>query len=153
MCGGREPQELAKLEIESKDNRYSIGEYITKIIPETTKESFLENIKVTEGATKELLNQDGNPVEEGTKIATGMKIRAELNGETKEYELVVIGDLDGNGEVDNIDLLKLARYKVGLDKNLEGVYLEATDVNQNTEKADDKDLLKLARILVNLDNF
>ena len=51
------------------------------------------------------------------------------------------------------DLLRMARYKAGLDKKLTGAHLKATDINNNNEKADDIDLLKLVRILVGLDWF
>ena len=85
------------------------------------------------------------------KIATGMKIKITLNSKYLEYTAVVKGDLTGDGEMGDADLLRMARYKAGLDKKLTGAYLKATDINNNNEKADDIDLLKLVRILVGLD--
>ena len=74
-------------------------------------------------------------------------------GAKKEYTAVVKGDLTGDGEMGDVDLLRLARYKAGLDQNLTGAYLKAADINNNNENADDIDLLKLVRILVGLDSF
>ena len=91
--------------------------------------------------------------EETTKIGTGMKIKIELNEEEVEYTAVVKGDLNGDGESDDIDLLRMLRYQVGLDNNLTGMYLKAADINNDEEAADDIDLLKLVRVLVGLDTF
>ena len=53
----------------------------------------------------------------------------------------------------NVDLLKLVRYKVGLDTNLSGVYLEATDVHKDNKYGNDLDILKMARVIVGLDSL
>ena len=69
---------------------------------------------------------------------------------------MVLGDVSGDGEVNQLDLLMLARYKAGFERELEkvkGAYLLATDIVRNNNVAEDVDLLKLARILVELDNF
>ncbi len=87
------------------------------------------------------------------KITTGMKITTYLNDEQVEYVVVVTGDLLGDGIMDDADLLKLARYKVGLDTNLEGAFLMATDVTRNNILSEDADLLKMVRILVEKDKF
>ena len=55
--------------------------------------------------------------------------------------------------MEDIDVLRMARYKAGLDTNLSGVYLKAADLNKNNEYADDIDLLKMVRILVGLDTL
>ena len=82
-----------------------------------------------------------------------MKVKINLNGNQEEYIAVVRGDLNGDGKAGDVDLLRLARYKVGLDNNLNGAYLKAADINKNGKYADDVDLLKLARVLVGLDNI
>ena len=87
------------------------------------------------------------------KIKTGIKLTSYLNDEEVEYLVVVTGDLLGDGEMDDADLLKLARYKVGLDTNLKGPFLMATDVTRNNILSEDTDLLKMVRILVELDKF
>jgi len=91
--------------------------------------------------------------QDAIKLGTGMEIRVTKDGTEVSYEVVIIGDLNGDGEIGDIDLLKLARYKAGLDKSLTGSYLRASDVYKDAEFAEDKDLLKLARVLVGLDTL
>ena len=82
-----------------------------------------------------------------------MIVKVSLNTQEEEYVLVVIGDLNGDGKMNNVDLLKMARYKAGLDLNLEGAYLKATDIYKDNTNADNKDLLKMVRVLVGLDEL
>lgn len=125
--------------------------YIKGISPKTTIQTLLNNmetngvIKIYKG-TNEVTNKTQN-------IATGMTIKITKGTEEKTYTLVVIGDLNGDGKMDNIDLLKMARYKAKLDTNLTGAYLKSADVRSDGKYADDIDLLKLARILVGLDSL
>ena len=82
-----------------------------------------------------------------------MRFVAEKGGDRLEYIIVVTGDLTGDGEMEDVDILKLARYRAGLDNSLTGPYLEAADVYKDGKLADNKDILKMARILVGLENF
>ena len=81
-----------------------------------------------------------------------MTIKFSLNEEQLEHTVVVTGDLNGDGQMGNVDLLKLVRYKVGLDTNLSGVYLEASDVYKDHGYGY-LDILKMARIIVGLDSL
>ena len=82
---------------------------------------------------------------------------------TGDYEngMALAGKLDerkyrvycllGDGEINDLDLLMLARYMIGCEKEQEkvtGVYLKATDMYNDGRYATDKDLLKLARELI-----
>ena len=53
----------------------------------------------------------------------------------------------------NVDLLKMAGYIVGLEKDLKEEYLEAADINLDGKTATNIDLLKMSRVLVGLDNL
>ena len=77
-----------------------------------------------------------------------MKITFKLGEETKEYTLVVTGDITGDGKLQNGDLIKLVRYRVELI-TLEEPYKLAADVNGDGKVAD-SDIIKLARILVGI---
>ena len=87
------------------------------------------------------------------EIGTGSKIKISKNGKTLEYTLIIMGDLTGDGLLDDRDLLKMARYGVNLDKSLTGAYLRAGNIVKDENFANDVDLLKMARILVGLDNL
>ena len=125
--------------------------YIENIFPNTTIDEMTSMID-TNGQI-EIFKGTEKITNKNLKIATGMKIKVTLNSECLEYTTVVKGDLTGDGEAGDADLLRMARYKAGLDNNLTGAYLKAADINNNSEKADDIDLLKLVRILVGLDWF
>jgi len=98
----------------------------------------------------EIIDQNGNVVSETAPVATGYQIKMQ-NGKT--YTLIVTGDLNGDGEMNDIDLLRIARYIAGLDKNLTGIYLKAANIYEDNNLADDIDLLKMVRILIGLDSL
>lgn len=118
-------------------------------INQNTKVSELEietngNIEIKKGEMK--LNDED-------LISTGCILKITMENETKEFTIIIIGDLTGDGLLDDRDLLKMARYGVGLDKNLNGAYLRAANVEKDSAFGDDMDLLKMARILVGLDSI
>lgn len=121
---------------------------ISNIKPGITVSQAKKNLKSE--MSFEIIDQNGNVVSETAIVATGYQVKMENK---KTYTLIVTGDLNGDGQMNDIDLLRIARYKAGLDKKLTGVYLEAADINQDSNLADDIDLLKMARILVGLDSL
>ena len=144
--------EKLQIEIdEYTENKEENDSYIEDISPNTTIEDMIS--KIDTNGQIEIFKGTEKITDKNAKIATGMKIKITLNNEYIEYTAVVKGDLTGDGEMGDVDLLRMARYKAGLDKNLTGAYLKAADINNNNENADDIDLLKLVRILVGLDSF
>ena len=126
---------------------YNVGDkYISKIKPETTVKTLKE--KLSTNATEIIVKNNGTTLKETDYIGTGMKITFKLGEETKEYTLVVTGDITGDGKLQNGDLIKLVRYKVELI-TLEEPYKLAADVNGDG-KVTDSDIIKLARILVGI---
>ncbi len=97
---------------------------------------------------------DGNNIieDENEVIGTGMTLKVKLRDKEETFALVVTGELTGDGEIKMADVLKLARYKVGIDTNLKGAYLRAADVVKNGEIGM-PDILKLARILAGIENL
>ncbi len=65
---------------------------------------------------------------------------------------MLLGDNNGDGKFNAIDLLKLARYLADIDKNLENEFLYACNVYKD-EEINLLDLLKMARVLIELENF
>ena len=112
---------------------------------------------ITEDELKSRITTNGDVTIEAKglngEIGTGSKIKISKNGKTLEYTLIIIGDLTGDGMLDDRDLLKMARYGVGLDKTVTGAYLRAGNIVKDENFANDVDLLKMARILVGLDNL
>lgn len=127
------------------------------------EEKIIRNIKPNTGILEfkskiqnempyEILDNNGKIIsnESDKLIATGCQVKME---NAKIYELIVKGDLNGDGEMNDVDLLRMARYKAGLDKNLKGRYLDAANIYEDSNLADDIDLLKMVRILIGLDSL
>ena len=146
--------EIEKLEVEVKN--YEIVkdneiQYIEKIFPETDIETFKNDI--TTNGTIEIYKNNKKISDDNKLIATGIEIRVNFNNTEKKYIAVVIGDLSGNGKMDNTSLLKLARYNAKLDLDLQGAFLRATDVYKDGRYGDNKDLLKMSRVLAKIDEL
>lgn len=143
-----------KLEINFK--KYSTKEseedatiYI-KGIPEGDTIKEIKEIIETNGDIK-IYDKEGNEITEESKIAkTGMKVEITTEAEEAEYIITVVGDLNRDGRVNNIDLLKLARYILKIDTKLEEEQVIASDIYED-EEVDDSDLQKLAKTLIELE--
>lgn len=114
----------------------------------TTVEQISEEIK---HRRIEVLDKDGEVLEGLEKLATGMQIKINAHEGIITYKVVILGDINGDGEMSDIDLLLLARFMIGCERELELVkneYLRASNMYYDEELADDRDLLKLARELI-----
>ena len=63
-------------------------------------------------------------------VATGDKVVITVGNETKTYELIVYGDLTGDGEINNIDFIRLKKYLLS-SITLSGPYKEASDTSKD----------------------
>lgn len=140
------------------ETQYKIqDEYIKGINPDTTIGEFKNNMSTEYECYYITKCMSVKKEEESSILYTGKKIVLssdyDWDWDEEIYDIVVTGDLNGDGKMGDIDLLKLARYKAGLDKELTDVYLLASDVNQDDNYADDIDLLKMARVVVGLDKL
>ena len=149
-------QEAEQKIIVYKKSKHEISDY--KIIEEDSKKYIIGIPQLT--SIKELKTKISDEFEvskgkmkitnENSIIGTGMTITGKLENKEGIYEVVVKGDLTGDGKVKMADLLKLARYKAGIDKDLKGAYLKAGDIIEN-KKIGIPDILKLSRKLAGLD--
>ncbi len=144
--------------IEKQQLKINFGEYeeeenyLENIKPKTTIEQLIKQIDTN--AEIKIYKNEELVTDYNVNIGTGMKLKLTLNGEDiKEYIIVVIGDINGDGLMTDIDLLKIIRYRANIDKDLSQECLRAADIFKDKIYADDKDLLKLVRILVGLDKL
>ena len=127
-------------------------EYILGILPDTKLEALMQNLNINGEANLEAYNNT-DKLNNADQIKTGTIIKIKTSQSERNLILVVRGDITGDGKMNDIDLLKLARYKAKIDTKLEGANLRAADIYEDGKYADDKDLLKMARILVGLDEL
>ena len=136
--------------------KYEVAEengevYIEDINPGTKIQEFIDNIETN--GTMKFYKGNSEITDVNSKVQTGMIMKITLGEQETSCKLIVRGDLNGDGEMGDIDLLKLVRYQAGLDTSLNGAYLKAADVYKDGTYADNKDLLKMARVLAGLDSL
>lgn len=108
--------------------KYEIEEgFISRIIPKTTVSEFKANVITNSNMV--IKNKNGENLEETDIIGTGTVLQL---GETKQFTLVVIGDLDGNGEITVTDIAKLKLHYIE-EEILKGASLKAADLDKNNE--------------------
>ena len=66
-----------------------------------------------------------------------------------EYEIVIYGDVDGNGKINSVDLLKLQRHILEIEE-LDFVSQKAGNINKNGKKPTSVDLLLIQRHILGL---
>lgn len=128
-------------------SKYTIGSVVTGIAPGTSASAFLSDISVS-GGTVKLLSASGS--ENTGTVGTGNRLAVYENGTLKAaYDVVVYGDMNGDGTIDILDMIRLNRHILGVSR-LSGAYLQAADVNRMNDGADILDMIKLNRHILGL---
>lgn len=116
--------------------------YMYGIKINTGVSSLINNIKkVNSSATVTIT--DKNSKAKTSTFATGDKVTIKSGTETKSYEVVLYGDVNGDGKIDKLDYLAVLRHYYGYTK-YSGVYKTAADVNRDG-KIDKLDYLAVLR--------
>ena len=118
--------------------------YIFGINPNTNVDSLINNIKqVNQVVSVSIKDKNGNP-KSGT-FKTGDIITINNSKETKEYQVLIYGDINGDGKIDKDDCLAILRQINGYT-TYNGVYRKAADANKDG-KVDKDDCLAILRQL------
>ena len=117
-------------EVNISSGKYRIGSYITGIEPGT-------------GSVK-LLTSSGSG--NSGKVATGNKVAVyDASGNLKKtYDIVIYGDINGDGAVNALDMIKLNRHILGKG-TLTGAHLEAADANRKDDGGNALDMIIMNR--------
>lgn len=111
-------------------------EYITRVFPNTTKKQFIENIQTNGDVTLydiEGTEIDDNEENDNVIIKTGMTIKVTKEDfEDINLTLIVMGDIDKNGETTSTDLATLKQC-IQKEETLEGVSFKAADISEDNE--------------------
>lgn len=83
----------------------NLEKYISKVKPETTVQTFMNNISTN--GTMRVVNSKGEEIQNEQPVGTGYKLKVEYKGTEYEYEVAVRGDIDGNGKITATDLSTL----------------------------------------------
>ena len=116
---GIEQPEIASEKYIIKENT------ITRILPETTLNSFRENIVTNREFT--IVDKNGSAIANSEVVKSGMTLKFDGN---IEFKLIVIGDINEDGRISTTDLAKLKLHMIGKEV-LTGNALLAADVDGN----------------------
>ena len=87
----------------------------------------IENIYPS--ATVKMYDSSDKEITSGI-ISTGQKISISINGKEKKYNVVVYGDVSGDGKISAIDYSKVKAHILGINK-IEGIYFQAADTSKD----------------------
>ena len=79
-------------------------------------------------------------------MVTGDAITITSGEDVKKYSVVLYGDINGNGKIEILDLLKVQKHALK-SSILTGAYLEAADVNKDG-KINPLDLLRIQKTIL-----
>lgn len=123
-------------------DKYVIGDFITGITPGTNASDFLANVSC-EGTTLAVLNAKGEA--QTGAVGTGNKLAIYKDGTlVSTRDIVVYGDVNGDSSVNVLDIIKINRQVIGLEK-MSGAYLEAGDANRKKDGINVLDLIVVNR--------
>ena len=106
--------------------------------------------KITTDLEIEIVNRKGEILESTDLVGTGSKIRVKEDGKIlRQYQILLYGDVDGNGKIDSVDLLVLQRHLLELEP-IEEIYRKAANINKNGKKPTSVDLLLIQRHILDL---
>jgi beta-N-acetylglucosaminidase len=131
---------------------YQVGEtYITGIQPGTESATVLKGMTAA-NTTMKVVTVSG--ASNTGVVATGDKLELydKDNKKISSYTMVVYGDVNGDGTIDVLDLIKLNRHILGLE-SIEGCYLEAGDANRQKDGLNVLDLIYINRHILGINTI
>lgn len=109
--------------------KYNEG-FVYGINPDTNINSLIENVKkISKDAIVTVKNKD-DEVKNDSVFVTGDSVTITINEESRTFNTVIYGDINGDGVIDKLDYLQVLRYYYKYSE-LDGAYKEAADANKD----------------------
>ena len=133
---------------EISSDKYKIGDnIISYVLPKTTITEF--NKYISTNRTIHVIDKYNQEQIGDSIVKTGMKLK--VDNEDIEYTIIVLGDINENGEIDISDLAEMKLHLIE-ESILTGINLLAADVDKDGEiTINDIALIKL--VLIDLESF
>ena len=116
--------------------------YISGINVNSSINSFINNVNKID-VLSTVLVKDANGNLKETTFATGDKIIVKSVDDEKDFEVLIYGDINGDGKIDKLDALAILREYYNYT-SYDGVYKVASDINKDG-KIDKLDVLAVLR--------
>lgn len=141
-----EPTEVEKPSVGSEV--YRIDTVISGVSPGTVASDFMAHLVLT-NASAVVLDANGN--ENSGIVGTGNKVVVYDAGGVMaaSYEVVIYGDVNGDGQINALDMIKMNRHVLGIS-SLTGAYLTAADANGKNDGANALDMIIMNRHILGL---
>ena len=101
----------------------------------------------------EVINNNGEKIEGNSLIGTGSIIKILDNTQIiMQYNVVMYGDVNGDGKINSVDLLVLQRHILEIQK-FSGVFLKAGNIRKNGKNPSSIDCLLIQRHILGLQDI
>lgn len=108
------------------------------------KNNIISNLEIA------IVNSNNEILSDDAIIGTGNKIQVKEDGKIlKEYQIIVYGDVNGDGKINSVDLLVLQRHILEIE-TLDDIYQKSANIRKNGNKPSSVDLLLIQRHILGL---
>ena len=108
------------------------------------KNNIISNLEIV------IVNSNNEILSDDAIIGTGNKIQVKEDGKIlKEYQIIVYGDVNGDGKINSVDLLVLQRHILEIE-TLGDIYQKSANIRKNANKPSSVDLLLIQRHILGL---
>lgn len=127
--------------------------YISKIEPGTKASDVISKISYNKDRfTLKLLDAKGNELANDAVVGTGTTtnlVTKDTNEIVETYTVVIYGDLNGDGDINTVDLLSLQKYVLNL-KSFDTLQLKVGNLSKDGNTPNIVDVLKLQKHILNI---
>ncbi len=123
----------------------SDNQYLSGIGRGTEVSTLKNNITGASIITQTTIKDNNDNLKENGIFFTGDKIMIDSGNDIKTYTIIIKGDINGDGEIDLVDLLKTRKHILGFE--LKDEFYRAADINDDG-KVDILDLLLIRKHLL-----
>ena len=103
------------------------------------KNNIISNLEIV------IVNSNNEILSDDAIIGTGNKIQVKEDGKIlKEYQIILYGDVNGDGKINSVDLLVLQRHILEIE-TLDDIYQKSANIRKNANKPSSVDLLLIQR--------
>lgn len=125
------------------------GSYVQGISSQMNINTYISRLQAIDSTMKVEINTNGHS-NSNSYISTDMILKVtSSSGETASYTIIIKGDVNGDGKVTAVDLLRLEKYILNPSTNkLSNSQINATDINKDGRN-NAVDLLKIEKHILN----